>query len=78
VKITRSREHTINMGSYESLKVGASVELNFQPGSLEDDKVVHDAADNYLARALEADLNEAIDLLPAGSSSYILSWRQNA
>lgn len=78
MKLQRSREHVINMGNYESVRVGSSVELDFQPGSPEDDQVVYDAADNYLARAMEADLKEAIDLLPPGSNSYILSWGEHA
>lgn len=77
MKITRNREHTINMGSYESLKVGASVELEVADNQ-EDLRKAYGAADQILADALAADLKEAIELLPPGSTSYVLSWRQNA
>lgn len=83
MKITRNREHTINMGSYESLKVGSSVELEVtDPVDITADGTPHprvyEKADEILGQALAADLKEAIELLPPGSTSYVLSWRQNA
>lgn len=81
MKLTRSREHVINMGNYESVRVGASIEVEVDLTSKEAEKAAFDAADIYLASAMESDLKEAIDLLPGGSNSYILSWgvkEQNA
>lgn len=61
------------MGQYESVRVGASVELEVDEATanLTD---VYTQLDTVLAEAMEHDLNEAISLLPPGSSSYILSW----
>lgn len=81
MKLIRNREHTINMGSYESLKVGASVEIVLPDDLFAGEKnrqSVYDKADVFLSEALKADLDEAIALLPPGSQSYVLSWRVNA
>lgn len=75
MKLTRSREHVINMGSYESVRVGASVELDAVEDAIGNAMA---EADKILAAAMEADLKEAIDLLPPGSNSYILSWGNHA
>jgi hypothetical protein len=68
------REHTINLGNYESLKIGASVETEADgigPGLAEE---MEKNLDNILAN----DIKEAVELLPAGSTSYIQSWRVDA
>lgn len=65
------------MGSYESLKVGSSVELTVDEAAVNLPDV-YNQLDQLLSDALAADIKEAIELLPAGSTSYVLSWRQNA
>lgn len=65
------------MGSYESLNVGTSVELDVTGVKTEDLAAMYEVADQILSDALAAEIREAQELLPAGSTSYILSWRNN-
>jgi hypothetical protein len=68
------REHTVNLGNYESLKIGASVETEVDDVN----ELVMIDLDAKLDTLLAADKKEAIALLPAGSTSYIQSWRVDA
>ena len=75
MKLIRSREHVINMGQYESVRIGASVELDAGSSVLpEDMDSLYDAVEKILADSMRNDVEEAISLLPAGSTSHILSW----
>lgn len=76
MRLIRSREHVINMGQYESVRVGASVELDIEFTADTVSQDVYDEADRVLAASMASDIQEAIDLLPPGSASYILSWKQ--
>lgn len=72
MKITRSREHTVNLGNYENVKVGASVELS------SDDFMDLEAgiklADETLDDLLERDLKEALANVPSSQSSHLETW----
>jgi hypothetical protein len=63
------------MGNYESLRIGATVDLEVIDALKPQD---YERAEMYLAEALKKDINDAVDLLPGGSDSYILSWGNNA
>jgi hypothetical protein len=82
VKLTRTREHVINMGNYESLRIGATIEVDTDTIARgAEEEPIHAAsqfAEAQLSKALEKDINDAVDLLPGGSDSYILSWGNNA
>lgn len=70
------------MGNYESLRIGASVEIDTNSMAIEIGTAPIDAgaewAEELLTKALKKDINDAVDLLPGGSDSYILSWGNNA
>lgn len=75
--ITRGREHTVNMGNYESLKISASVTVDTA------ELVIPIDQDNHVRDFLEAKLSELLanDLAEAGAltnvkDSYILSWEK--
>ena len=82
MKITRSREHTVNMGGYESLRIGTSVESDeLELTDMTSDKEPHPRVfskmDAILSKALENELNEA-KALTNKEDSYIYSWRINS
>lgn len=68
------REHTVNLGNYESLKIGATVDMEVDDVN---ESVMQDV-DAKLDTLLADDKKEAIALLPSGSTSYIQSWRVDA
>lgn len=78
MKIIRSREHLVNLGGYENVKVGASVELG------EDDiadlkksgTTVDDAANEILDDLLSRDLKEALANVPKGSETHLETWQR--
>ena len=78
MKLSRTRGHTINMGSYESAKFEATVEIDDITITLENEQAIYDSMDRTLDIMLAADIKETIELLPKGSESYIQVWRQNA
>jgi len=73
MKLTKIREHTVNMGNYESLKIGATVEITDDWTTQGDYEAAVVAADKALAEALAADIAEARELTNV-KDSYILSW----
>lgn len=76
MKITRSREHLVNLGNYESARVGASVELSDDDVKRLQDKTqsVVKYADEMLDRLLERDLKEALANVPSSQSSHLETW----
>lgn len=58
--VRRSREHTFSLGSYESIKVGATVEQNY-PDDTDPDEVSQDL-DEYLDALLAEEINKAAAL----------------
>lgn len=80
--IERSREFTVNMGNYESLKLGAKVTLDskdYVPSldeAKEPQKVTEfliDSAEGILQQALAADMTEA-GALTHTDNSFVLTW----
>lgn len=75
--LRKSREFTINMGNYESVKIGASVEIDSDDLAIEVGTSPVDAANRYadeaLTQVLEADIKEASELTST-RDSFILSW----
>lgn len=74
--ITRGREHTVNMGNYESVKIHATVSVDttdsaFEGTALQD---IYNVLDQMLIDAMSKDITEA-KLLTNVKDSYILSWR---
>lgn len=78
MKITRERKYTVNMGNYESLVIGGSVELDTDEVAHGENENVLDAAascaDSYLDQILAAEVKEAQELTHF-DKSYILSYR---
>lgn len=77
--LTRSREYTVNMGNYESVKIGGSITVDSEKMAGEDgveplpselQAIVETALDNLLA----GDVKEASELT-ATRDSFILSWK---
>lgn len=85
MKLTRSRELVVNMGNYESLRIGASVDIEVADesstqllGQSVSDIAFKDAcakADDLLDQALATDLQEAQKLTYV-KDSFSLSWRE--
>lgn len=79
--ITRSREFTVNMGNYESCKIGATVSVDTDTMAVpaDSDLVGYDYAkqfaDEKLADLLAADLEEAADLSNT-KDTFIRSWKK--
>jgi hypothetical protein len=73
VILRKSREFTVNMGNYESAKIGAAVELDTKELGQVTDKDVYDLADRILEEALASDIKEAGELTGT-RDSFILSW----
>jgi hypothetical protein len=76
MKITRSREHTVNLGNYENVKVGAFVELtedDIRALGPEPSKAVK-YADDMLDKLLDRDLKEALANVPAKQPSHLETW----
>lgn len=77
MEITRSREHTVNLGNYENVKIGASVTLN-------DEEVVKDhpgaaidtVANILLDELLKEDLAEALANVPRSQDSHVEHWKK--
>lgn len=82
--LERYREHTVNMGpgTYESMKVGASVKLDTDnlpddvKASVLDDSLdeLYKAAEKILDDALASELKEVAELSLL-SNSHIRSWK---
>ena len=79
--IVRGREHTVNMGNYESLKISASVTVDTDtiivPGLMGEDELIdfyNKFIDDKLTEVLAGDVNEARALTNV-KDSYILSWK---
>lgn len=64
--VTRHRELTINMGNYESLKTGASVQYDTEQYTSADIDVKLDAL-------LAPDLKDAAEITQV-HDSYVLTW----
>ena len=79
IKITRSKEFTINMGNYESYKSGASVELQVPEGMGTDDETyasLFAKADAIIESSLKEDLEKAADISGV-ANTYILTWLED-
>lgn len=75
--ITKSREYTVNMGNYESLKFGGSVSLDtddVMAAGLGPEKVI-EIIEDKLTQVLAEDLAEARALTNT-KDSYVLSWKE--
>lgn len=78
--LERYREHTVNMGpgTYESMKIGASVKLDSE--NLPDGihaagmEELYSVAERMLDEALESDLKEAAEISLL-NNSHIRSWK---
>ena len=72
MKLTRGREHVINLGQYESLRLSASIEVEF-------DERFETMVDKYtdldamLDNAMRNDLKEAEKLTDV-RNSYVITW----
>jgi hypothetical protein len=70
--LTKSREYTVNMGNYESLKFGASVEVETDQLAIPEGTAPSDAgivyADQLLVDALREDIRKASELTGVGTS----------
>lgn len=75
MKITRSREHTVNLGNYENVKIGASVELSEDDfgKDADPDRMVAEA-NTLLDQLLERDLAEALANVPSSQNSHLETW----
>lgn len=75
--IERSREHTVNLGNYENVKVGAKVTLtdgDIKRFSTMDEAIT--AADQFLDDLLRDDLAEATENVPQGQDTHLESWKK--
>ena len=74
--ITKSREFTVNMGNYESLKIGASVSVDTAdvPIGKTTDQEIFDWIEEKLTAVIAEDLAEA-KALTNTKDSYVLSWK---
>jgi len=72
MKLTRTREHVINLGNYESFRTSASVEDTVTP-ELFDESITK--ADKLLDQALKNDLLEAAELSDV-KNTYVLTWNE--
>lgn len=72
MKVSKTVSHRINMGNYESLTLGASVEIDTD--DLEGDEAVLDLIDTTISDALAPDLKEARRL---SNNSYISEFGRN-
>lgn len=71
--LRKSREFTINMGNYESVKIGASVEID--PDEVDRDVDPRAFIEDKLDQLMEADVKEASELTST-RDSFILSWNK--
>lgn len=73
--LRKSREFTVNMGNYESVKIGAAVELDTKDYGNADVGIdwLNTEADKILEQVLAQDIHEASELT-ATRDSFILSW----
>lgn len=69
--LRKSLEFTINMGNYESVKIGASVEID--PDEIDKDIDSQSFLDDRLGTILAEDIAEA-SALTNTRDSFILSW----
>jgi hypothetical protein len=72
MKIERWREHTINLGNYENVKIGARVSVDAAAGDTDD--VIADL-NKLLDQALEEDMIEATANVPKGQKTHAETWR---
>lgn len=74
--ITRGREHTVNMGNYESLKISATVTVDSADPKFQDMPTgqVNEFCEEILTNMLTQDIEEARALTNV-RDSYILSWK---
>jgi hypothetical protein len=73
VKITKERNFTVNMGNFESMRFGASVELDSKELTGEPTAgQMYAMADEMIAEALAADVKTAGELTNT-TDSFILS-----
>lgn len=77
--ITKSREYTVNMGNYESLKFGASVTLDTTDVDISANNPSFEECvqwvEDRLTAVLAEDMSEA-RVLTNTKDSYILSWKE--
>lgn len=75
--LEKSREFTVNMGNYESMKIGARVTV--EPKDMAHPSAnfadLNDFADKLLGDALAKDVKEVSDLTHT-RDSFVLSWRK--
>jgi len=79
--IERSREHVVNLGNYESVRVGARITLDradieelLQDGLKIEDVVTQ--ADECLDALLAADLAEAEQNVPPDKETHLTTWKK--
>lgn len=73
--IKRSREHTVNLGNYENVKIGATVEIEFDSQEIPTQAAIENV-NGLLDRLLAEDLKEAAENVPQGQDTHLESWRQ--
>lgn len=73
--LRKSREYTVNMGNYESVKIGAAIEIDTKELVEVPDKEVDVMGfmDKYLDNMIAEDVKEAAELTTT-RDSFILSW----
>lgn len=71
--LRKSREFTVNMGNYESVKIGASVELDSEKHTTTYSSDLNVEADCVLDAAIRKDLEEAAELTET-RNSFVLAW----
>lgn len=77
--LRKSREFTVNMGNYESVKLGASVEIDSDILARAEGTSPVEAANEYADKVLDEvqaeDIKEAASLTNT-RDSFILSWKK--
>jgi hypothetical protein len=74
--IRLSREHTINTGHYENIKVGGSVEFDTKDIEDVESVDVNLVARQSLDSLLKADLEAALAAVPEDQQTHIEFWRK--
>jgi hypothetical protein len=72
MKITKTVQHRVNMGPYESVLVGATVELEVPEGGTNEDTL--DEVDQTIADAVEPELRKVRRI--ASDDSYIHDYNR--
>lgn len=77
MEVTRFREHTVNVGNFENVKIGGSVKLSDEDieGLAEKEAVA--LADRMLDLLLARDLAEAAANVPEGRETHLDTWQKD-